>query len=90
MGKTPGKLQTPKRLRARKLKNEKPAVAKSYGGRCREDRIRTCDPLVPNQVRYQIEVTNSQLITQNHSFFKELSGPNMTQNIVFLQAKVHA
>ena len=26
---------------------------KSYGGRSREDRIRTCDPLVPNQVRYR-------------------------------------
>ncbi len=26
---------------------------KSYGGYSREDRIRTCDPLVPNQVRYR-------------------------------------
>ena len=30
---------------------KKPAFAKSSGGRSREDRIRTCDPLVPNQVR---------------------------------------
>ena len=29
----------------------------------REDRIRTCDPLVPNQVLYQAELLPDELIT---------------------------
>ena len=41
-------------LDAAVLKHKSPSIsAEAFFRVCREDRIRTCDPLVPNQVRYR-------------------------------------
>jgi len=47
----------------------------------REDRIRTCDPLVPNQVRSNAKHIDIQLIKCIVDFYKELRYPNDTQMI---------
>ena len=45
-----------------------------YNGR--EDRTRTCDPLVPNQVHYQIVLLldNNDIIPQIGAFATKISG----------------
>jgi hypothetical protein len=42
-----------KEVRHNKHKTKKLSIAAELFDCCREDRIRTCDPLVPNQVRYR-------------------------------------
>ncbi len=41
---------------------------------CRGDRIRTCDPLVPNQMRYRPALLPERLILLSITFEKRTSG----------------
>ena len=47
---------TPSYCEEKCYKKKKPAIAKAMAGFCREDRIRTCDPVVPNHVFYRAEL----------------------------------
>ena len=48
---------------------------------CREDRIRTCDPLVPNQVRYRPALLPERWQMYELSVEKEASGVDLSAGI---------
>ena len=50
---------------------------------CREDRIRTCDPLVPNQVRYR-----PALLPERGSKSRDLAPPVQTLPAIFTEKAV--
>ena len=64
-------------LRSTLLRNTTPTVSSIVLFCCRGDRIRTCDPLVPNQVRYQLRHAPKTFFSHIRSAF-----PNERANLV--------